>query len=528
MTQQVINVGAQLADGTGDNGRAAMQKINANFSEVYTATSLNPINGAIAATYAQTAAELAAGVTPTNYGYPPGNVFRYGAKGDGVTDDTAAIQAAITALASTGGTCWFPPGTYKITSQVTVSRLGCFADLHIIGYGAVITTTNAISALKVYTGQTPYQTVIEGLAVNHRGNATATAGFELVNTTHVTLRNCVVEAHGVGASYGAVFAHNFTPSDPNTGCFWTTIENLTVRKRAGADPGDISYGIILQGACNATTIMGGALGCGTTSGVAILIQPESGQTYSANGVLVNGTWIEGNLTGVSCIQSGAGYVSGLRIMGCRLESLGTFLSLTGGTTQPAVPTYIAGNYASSSVTTYINNPNSLYVNNFDSSQTPDSGAQLLTNIQGHSVKHASASYDAYTALVPNSGSGFALKRQDGAFLGAWRYNSSVAGGIGSIFGGSYATYRPMSIVGCQGISARDTVAQNLCGVATFAAATTVAVTFPVAEPDANYGIYLDNPANQTLWVTSKGTGGFTINASVANSTVVNWLLIRRQ
>jgi hypothetical protein len=45
----------------------------------------------------------------------------YGAVGDGVTDDTAAIQKALNALGSTNPTLYFPAGTYKITATLTLA-----------------------------------------------------------------------------------------------------------------------------------------------------------------------------------------------------------------------------------------------------------------------------------------------------------------------------------------------------------------------------------------------------------------------
>lgn len=50
------------------------------------------------------------------------NVKAYGAKGNGGTDDTAAIQAAITAAGATsaGGIIFFPPGTYPISKTITL------------------------------------------------------------------------------------------------------------------------------------------------------------------------------------------------------------------------------------------------------------------------------------------------------------------------------------------------------------------------------------------------------------------------
>jgi hypothetical protein len=48
------------------------------------------------------------------------NVKHYGAVGDGVTDDTPAINSAIASIASTGGILFFPTGRYKVTSTITL------------------------------------------------------------------------------------------------------------------------------------------------------------------------------------------------------------------------------------------------------------------------------------------------------------------------------------------------------------------------------------------------------------------------
>lgn len=49
------------------------------------------------------------------------NVRDWGAKGDGITDDTGPVQAAINAVLKVpGGTVFFPTGRYRITSTLTV------------------------------------------------------------------------------------------------------------------------------------------------------------------------------------------------------------------------------------------------------------------------------------------------------------------------------------------------------------------------------------------------------------------------
>lgn len=46
------------------------------------------------------------------------SVAEYGATGDGATDDTTAVQAALTG--NPGGSVYFPPGTYRLTGPLTV------------------------------------------------------------------------------------------------------------------------------------------------------------------------------------------------------------------------------------------------------------------------------------------------------------------------------------------------------------------------------------------------------------------------
>ena len=87
------------------------------------------------------------------------NVRSFGATGDGTTDDTAAIQAAFTAVQGNttvyGGTVFFPPGLYLITTTVTVPA-GDGAPLAVRGSGSSSTLLWAAqSNLLSWDGSSP-------------------------------------------------------------------------------------------------------------------------------------------------------------------------------------------------------------------------------------------------------------------------------------------------------------------------------------------------------------------------------------
>lgn len=68
------------------------------------------------------------------------SVLDFGAVGNGVADDTAAIQAALSAV--TKGSIFFPAGSYKVTSALTIPN-----NVSFVGNGA-----NATKILRAFTG----------------------------------------------------------------------------------------------------------------------------------------------------------------------------------------------------------------------------------------------------------------------------------------------------------------------------------------------------------------------------------------
>ncbi len=349
----------------------------------------------------------------------------FGAKGDGVTDDAIAIQAAFDALPLTGGVVIFPPGSYMVGTTPVMTSPSAW---EIWGYGAEIKTTGAISALKIASGVQHYRKAIRGLHINHRNNNDATFGIELIGTSCVSLYDVSVRANTSNAAYAAFHVANTTASDPDTGSFWNSFHNCRCREEDSADPNNIPIGILIEGSSNATSVLGGALS-NTTTG--IRIRNQGGEALVPNAVLINGVSFEAYTTGIHVSGLAASNISGLRCVNNRFENGTTVFSFTVITQQPATGPFLAGNYLISNAGTYLNNPENLHINIFDFSVTPDTGqvAQLRSHDGLKVIVNSGSSAHAMMAQAGANGFGFQLLDNTGGEAGTW----AQASGGGSEF-----------------------------------------------------------------------------------------------
>ena len=151
------------------------------------------------------------------------SVKDFGAKGDGSTDDTTAIQSAITYAESNGGTVWFPRGTYNTSSEIVLNKPGII----LAGEGTGTTWDNSENAASTIQGTHTTGSVIrikwESCGIKNLvidANATRSAASR--NTTAANYNAGIrVEADDVAAPEGDVFStsldHVYVKDQPNDG-----------------------------------------------------------------------------------------------------------------------------------------------------------------------------------------------------------------------------------------------------------------------------------------------------------------------
>ncbi|HEX6456233.1 MAG TPA: glycosyl hydrolase family 28-related protein [Solirubrobacterales bacterium] len=124
----------------------------------------------------------------------------YGAKADGTTDDAAAIQAAINAVAAAGGVVFVPAGTYIIGTTLSLP-----ANVRLVGAGwtAILKAKNNLNGLVLeganYATSGTKNGAVEHLVIDgNKANNTSSAGIKLQSQNFylhkVLVRNC--NGHG--------------------------------------------------------------------------------------------------------------------------------------------------------------------------------------------------------------------------------------------------------------------------------------------------------------------------------------------
>ncbi len=238
------------------------------------------------------------------------NVKAYGATGNNLTDDTAAIQAALNAAnTNSGGTVYFPAGNYIISSVLTVynntALLGGSLDQGNTIIKQTSTTANGITASNVVGFKMENLYLYGPSSGSGIGVALTTTGSNI--SQYITMRNCRVAHFGsdginVGTPIVSTFdrvisllngGHGFniggSGASGGTSCAFTAcyansnqeagyyLNNLQYSSLSGCASDANGTGYYLSG-CIAIAFHG----CGTESNV------DNSPTYDGNGFVIYG------------------------------------------------------------------------------------------------------------------------------------------------------------------------------------------------------------------------------------------------
>ena len=145
---------------------------------------------------------------------------QYGANGDGITDDTIALQKWLDN--ESGKTAVMPAGIYAISSPLTISK-----DISILGMpGCIIKATKAMTEMLSYNFSTSHQyaRLISNLSFN--ANAKADIGIHVTGAAGLVIDNIIVNdtvKHGI-----LVDSTSLTTGST----YEVSLRNITVRNRS--------------------------------------------------------------------------------------------------------------------------------------------------------------------------------------------------------------------------------------------------------------------------------------------------------
>lgn len=170
------------------------------------------------------------------------NVKSFGAIGDGVVDDTAAIQSAITAIPG-GAVLFFPPGSYKLTSSLTVTTPIIFRGAGALNGGGGFFGTRIFGTFADYLIKFTLGGIWPGFGVEdmYLSNAHATGGGINVDRGNgpARFRDLMI------AAYRGI---TLDPEPIASGVFTIAIDNVNCNGIGGSATG--GWGVYTRGHTN--------------------------------------------------------------------------------------------------------------------------------------------------------------------------------------------------------------------------------------------------------------------------------------
>ncbi|HEV2178327.1 MAG TPA: glycosyl hydrolase family 28-related protein [Stellaceae bacterium] len=486
----------------------------------------------------QTQAEISAGVVPTSFVYPPLYSKRYGAVGDGVTDDTAALNNMLTVAKQKGGTCTLANGNYLVTAPLNLANIGAFqVILQGESQGQGIYNTTPTSGANLY-GKTGTQAVIETQG-SHR---VTLRDFNIYSLAADASRSSVGIFQSRTTVQNSCQYHNYqrvgiflaSNSAANAGLGAVGLYNL------GAEHGLYDL-LVINGDTSLLMEDNNAYSYTPTYGTLSSIPSCSQNSFRqcafvpVNGNVNNATRLSGVNT-VSFIDCYWGNVAGS--IGTVLDA---FLITSTGALNEASDIFILGGSVENwnSFLQIGDNVTNLKIDlAFASPLSPGPIMHMNVNnnqvLRGADINFRNHGSGAIQLLGVGSATGDQI--YGGRFVldsgMSWSASTlSVTGSVINDMNTSPATVSLKSgstylLTNTNGValSIGTSISTKLKGTATFVAATTIAVSLGVTLPTATYQVSLGGNAAGFVWVTGKSTTGFTINCSAANSNSTDWTL----
>ena len=226
------------------------------------------------------------------------NVLSYGAKGDGTTDDAAAIQAALdAAIANLPATVYFPPGNYIIESGIDVQMTQGDRGLSVVGAGADVSRI-------IQSGSTSWSTNFHALKIEPSSAPTA-------GVTANYIKDILIKDIGFYDDDPELHAQPLTI----TGTIDTGVDATAVTLSGNFTEADGTYiRIAGAGAAGANLLTSVASGTGTSS----IVIDTAASTDVTDAV------IHGTKSGTSEETHGVNvqYGYGVKVLNCNFESIG--------------------------------------------------------------------------------------------------------------------------------------------------------------------------------------------------------------